>query len=628
MSRKAYIDNIDVNLAIDEYFKKLEINPKEELIKVKDSLNRVTSRAVYAKLSSPSYNSAAMDGIAVISDHTTGATESEPKTLKRNEDFIYINTGNPVKEPFDAVIMIEDCIIKDEDTIEILSPAYPYQHIRQIGEDIVATEMILPSRHKIRPVDIGALISGGIDEISVYEKPKVALIPTGSEIVENVEEVVEGKIIDSNSYVFENLVLELGGIPNKGSIAVDEYETIKATVLEAVEKNDIVLINAGSSAGTMDYTVDVIDEIGEVVVHGVAMKPGKPTILGIVKGKPVIGIPGYPVSSYLVFDVFVKPVILKFLGLEDDKDEIAKATLTKRVVSSLKNEEIIRVTLGFVDDKLIATPLQSGAGVIMSLVKADGLCKIPRNVEGYDVSDTVDVKLLRSLNQIKESLVSIGSHDICMDIVADMMKLKSTHVGSMGGILSLRRRECHLAPIHLLDADTGEYNISYVRKYFNGEKMALIKGLNRIQGFIVEKGNPLNIQSVNDLVREDVVFANRQRGSGTRVLLDYELAKNNVNPEKIKGYQREFSTHMAVAAAVKNKSANVGLGVYSASKALDLDFYPLKPEEYDFLTYAKNLELDSIKEFIEILKSEEFKNRVDALGGYGFENTGEIIIIE
>jgi putative molybdopterin biosynthesis protein len=524
--------------------------------------------------------------------------------------------------------MIEDCIIKDEDTIEILSPAYPYQHIRQIGEDIVATEMILPSRHKIRPVDIGALISGGIDEISVYEKPKVALIPTGSEIVENVEEVVEGKIIDSNSYVFENLVLELGGIPNKGSIAVDEYETIKAMVLEAVEKNDIVLVNAGSSAGTMDYTVDVIDEIGEVVVHGVAMKPGKPTILGIVKGKPIIGIPGYPVSSYLVFDVFVKPVILKFLGLEDDKDEIAKATLTKRVVSSLKNEEIIRVTLGFVDDKLIATPLQSGAGVIMSLVKADGLCKIPRNVEGYDVSDTVDVKLLRSLNQIKESLVSIGSHDICMDIVADMMKLKSTHVGSMGGILSLRRRECHLAPIHLLDADTGEYNISYVRKYFNGEKMALIKGLNRIQGFIVEKGNPLNIQSVNDLVREDVVFANRQRGSGTRVLLDYELAKNNVNPEKIKGYQREFSTHMAVAAAVKNKSANVGLGVYSASKALDLDFYPLKPEEYDFLTYAKNLELDSIKEFIEILKSEEFKNRVDALGGYGFENTGEIIIIE
>lgn len=628
MSRKAYIDNIDVNVAIDEYFKKLEINPKEESIKVRDSLNRVTSKAVYAKLSSPSYNSAAMDGIAVISDHTTGATESEPKTLKLNSDFIYINTGNPVKDPFDAVIMIEDCIIIDEETIEILSPAYPYQHIRQIGEDIVATEMILPSKHKIRPVDIGALISGGIDEIYVYEKPKVALVPTGSEIVENVNEVVEGKIIDSNSYVFENLILELGGIPNKMPIVKDDYESIKEMVSKAVEENDLVLVNAGSSAGTMDYTVDVIDEIGEVVVHGVAMKPGKPTILGIVKGKPVVGIPGYPVSSYLVFDVFVKPVILKFLGLEDVKDEIVKATLTKRVVSSLKNEEIIRVTLGFVDDKLIATPLQSGAGVIMSLVKADGLCVIPRNVEGYDASDEVDVKLLKPLYQIKESLVSIGSHDICMDIISDMMKLKSTHVGSMGGILSLKRKECHLAPIHLLDVETGEYNISYVKKYFNGEKMALIKGLKRRQGFIVEKGNPLNIQSVKDLIRDDVVFANRQRGSGTRVLLDYELAKNNVNPEKIKGYQREFSTHMAVAAAVKNRSANVGLGVYSASKALDLDFYPLKPEEYDFLTYAKNLELDKIKEFIEILRSEEFKDRVEALGGYGFDNIGEIIIIE
>ncbi|TJX68131.1 molybdopterin biosynthesis protein [Soehngenia saccharolytica] len=628
MSRKAYIDNIDVNVAIDEYFKKLEINPKEESIKVRDSLNRVTSKAVYAKLSSPSYNSAAMDGIAVISDHTTGATESEPKTLKLNSDFIYINTGNPVKDPFDAVIMIEDCIIIDEETIEILSPAYPYQHIRQIGEDIVATEMILPSKHKIRPVDIGALISGGIDEIYVYEKPKVALVPTGSEIVENVNEVVEGKIIDSNSYVFENVILELGGIPNKMPIVKDDYESIKEMVSKAVEENDLVLVNAGSSAGTMDYTVDVIEEIGEVVVHGVAMKPGKPTILGIVKGKPVVGIPGYPVSSYLVFDVFVKPVILKFLGLEDVKDEIVKATLTKRVVSSLKNEEIIRVTLGFVDDKLIATPLQSGAGVIMSLVKADGLCVIPRNVEGYDASDEVDVKLLKPLYQIKESLVSIGSHDICMDIISDMMKLKSTHVGSMGGILSLKRKECHLAPIHLLDVETGEYNISYVKKYFNGEKMALIKGLKRTQGFIVEKGNPLNIQSVKDLIRDDVVFANRQRGSGTRVLLDYELAKNNVNPEKIKGYQREFSTHMAVAAAVKNRSANVGLGVYSASKALDLDFYPLKPEEYDFLTYAKNLELNKIKEFIEILRSEEFKDRVEALGGYGFDNIGEIIIIE
>jgi len=628
MSRKTYIDNIDVNIAIDKYFNKLEIKPKEESIKVRDALNRVTSKAIYAKLSSPSYNSAAMDGIAVISANTTGATESEPKTLKKNFDFIYINTGNPVKEPYDAVIMIEDCIIKDEDTIEILSPAYPYQHIRQIGEDIVATEMILPSKHKIRPVDIGALISGGIDEIYVYRKPIVALVPTGSEIVENINEVKEGKIIDSNSYVFENLILELGGIPNKMPIVKDDYLAIKEMVKKAVDDNDVVLVNAGSSAGTMDYTVDVIKELGEVVVHGVAMKPGKPTILGIVNGKPVIGIPGYPVSSYLVFDVFVKPVLLKFLGLEDEKKETVQATLTKRVVSSLKNEEIVRVTLGFVDNKLIATPLQSGAGVIMSLVKADGIFVIPRNVEGYDVSDKVDVKPLRPLNDIKDSLVSIGSHDICMDIIADMMKLKSTHVGSMGGILSLKRRECHLSPIHLLDPQTGEYNISYIKKYFNGEKMALIKGLNRIQGFIVEKNNPLNIQSVKDLEREDVVFANRQRGSGTRVLLDYELAKNNVNIEKIKGYQREFSTHMAVAAAVKNKTANVGLGVYSASKALDLDFYPLRPEEYDFLTYAKNLELDRIKEFIEILRSEEFKNRVDALGGYGFENLGEIIIIE
>jgi len=408
----------------------------------------------------------------------------------------------------------------------------------------------------------------------------------------------------------------------------DDYEKLKDLISQAVEENDMIIINAGSSAGTKDFTVNLIQELGKVVVHGVALKPGKPTILGIIKGKPVIGIPGYPVSAFMVFDVFAKPIILKYLGDQGEIYETTEAFLSRRMVSSLKNKEIVRVTLGKVKDRLIATPLSGGAGVSMSLVKADGLGIIPRNVEGYEAGDRIRVELLKPISSIRDKLLSIGSHDLVMDIVADMMELTSSHVGSMGGILSLRRDECHLAPIHLLDMETGEYNISYVKKYFPGKRMALIKGIQRSQGFIVQKGNPHDIKGCADLTREDLIFANRQRGAGTRVLLDYHLKMERIEPREIRGYQREFTTHMAVAAAVKNNTATTGLGVLSAAKAMDLDFVPLSNEDYDFLVHGDSMEMDQVRDFVNLIKSDEFQYRVKDLGGYGFENTGEIIWIE
>ncbi|HZH92689.1 MAG TPA: substrate-binding domain-containing protein, partial [Tissierellaceae bacterium] len=278
--------------------------------------------------------------------------------------------------------------------------------------------------------------------------------------------------------------------------------------------------------------------------------------------------------------------------------------------------------------RLIATPLSGGAGVSMSLVKADGLGIIPRNVEGYEAGDRIRVELLKPISSIRDKLLSIGSHDLVMDVVADMMKLTSSHVGSMGGILSLRRDECHLAPIHLLDMETGEYNTSYVKKYFPGKRMALIKGIQRSQGFIVQKGNPHDIKRCADLTREDLIFANRQKGAGTRVLLDYHLKMERIEPREIRGYQREFTTHMAVAAAVKNNTATTGLGVLSAAKAMDLDFVPLSNEDYDFLVHGDSMEMDQVRDFVNLIKSDEFQYRVKDLGGYGFENTGEIIWIE
>lgn len=625
--RNIYIDNMDVDIAKSIYFEKInDVNNSEE-IEVLNSLGRITYEAIFAKVSSPYYNAAAMDGIMVKAESTYGATEVNPIILDENEDFKYVNTGNSVDLNYDAVIMIEDVIEMGQGKIKLIKPAYPYQHIRPVGEDIVATEMIIPSKHKVRPIDIGALIAGGIEKIKVFKMPKVGIIPTGSEIIDNVSDLKIGKIIDSNSRVFEGLVSEYGGIPKRYKPINDNYEILKNGILRAVDKNDLVIINAGSSAGSKDYTVKVIRELGEVVVHGLAVKPGKPTILGFIKGKPVIGLPGYPVSSYLSFEMFVKPIILKYTGRKTTPEEYIEANISKRIVSSLKNMELIRVNLGYVDGRFIATPLNRGAGVTMSLVKADGILTIPKNSEGIDAGDIAKVKLLKSIQEIKKTLVSIGSHDIIMDLIGDNMRLSSGHVGSMGGILALRRNECHIAPIHLLDNVTGEYNISYVRKYFPKKKMALIKGVKRHQGFIVSKGNPYNIKDFNKLINEEIIFANRQRGSGTRVLLDYNLKKLNINPEELIGYKRELNTHMTVAMAVKSGSATTGLGIYSAAKAMNLDFVPVGFENYDFLVPYEYLEDERIKTFISIISCDDFKERLVSLGGYEVEDTGTVIIL-
>ncbi|MFW5647993.1 MAG: molybdopterin biosynthesis protein [Candidatus Alkaliphilus sp. MAG34] len=627
MDRNTYIDNIPVEEAKVKYFEGLNIQEHFEELAPTDALNRVTYEAIYAKMSSPGYNAAAMDGIAVVAAKTKGATEISPVVLVEGEDFSYVNTGNQISNPYDSVIMIEDVIDLGDGRVKILKSAYPWQHIRQIGEDIVATEMIIPSGHIIRPIDLGALISGGIEKLRVYKKPRVGILPTGTEIVEDIKQVTDGKIIDSNSRVFEGLVKEYGGIPNRYAPHSDDYQLLIKAISKGVEENDMLLINAGSSAGTTDYTVKLIEELGEVVVHGVAMQPGKPTILGIINNKPVIGIPGYPVSAYFIFETFVKPVIEKYIGLESKDEDTIHGVLSNRVVSSLKNRELVRLNLGYVRDKLIATPIGGGAGATMSLVKADGIGIIPRNIEGIDAGDTIEINLLKPMSTIKTKLVSIGSHDLIMDVLGDMAELSSGHVGSMGGILSMKRGESHIAPIHLLDEDTGEYNISYVKKYFSEQKMALIKGVKRLQGFIVQNGNPEGIIDFKDLVKEGVTYANRQRGAGTRVLLDYHLKLDNIDPDLIEGYTRELNTHMAVSAAVKTGSATTGLGIYSAAKAMDLDFVDVTYEDYDFLVPYELLEDPRVGKFIELLKSDLFQSRVNKLGGYKFENTGDVITI-
>ena len=631
MKRNLYLKTTPVEEAREIYMSALgdAASAKTETVSVIEALGRVTSEAVYAKYSSPLYNSAAMDGIAVVSAATEGASEASPLTLKPGEDYMIVDTGDPIKKPYDAVIMAEDTQETDEGMV-IRAAAHSWEHVRPVGEDIVVGEMILTRCHRIRPIDIGVLLSGGVTDISVYAQPKVGIIPTGTEIVEPYEDPEEGDIIESNSRMFEAMVRENGGIPRRYDIVEDDYEKIKAAVLRALDENDMVLVNAGSSAGTEDYTVHILREIGEVFIHGVAMKPGKPVILAKACGKPVIGIPGYPVSAYLAVENFVYPVLRSFTGLREANDHRIEAVLSRRLVSSLKHREYVRVRVGRVGGRYVCAPLARGAGAAMSMVKADGFCVIPQESEGYEAGETVEVILFRSAEDIGRTIVCTGSHDLLLDVISDLLsgenegiRLSSTHVGSLGGLMALARGEAHMSPTHLLDEETGVYNESYIRKLFPNEEMLLVKGVRRIQGLMVANGNPLGIKGVEDLTR--VKYVNRQRGAGTRVLLDYKLKQAGISPSEIDGYDAEAATHMAVAAQVASGEADCGMGVYSAAHAMGLDFIPVGDEEYDFAMRPETYESPKMKCFLRLLGSDEFRNKLEELGGYSFEGSGSVI---
>ena len=631
--RNLYLNTTPVEEALRIYVEAIKevLKISDEKIPVVQALNRITKEAVYAKYCSPLFNASAMDGIAVIAERTYGATEVNPVVLTEGEDYVVVDTGDPIRHPFNAVIMAEDLMEEVTGKVRILSSVSPWKDIRPIGEDIVAGEMILPSNHKIRPIDIAVLLSAGILELLVVKRAEVAIFPTGTEIIEPTETPVEGSIIESNSRMFENMVTVEGGIAHRFPPIADDYEKIKGKIQEAVKRYDMVIVNAGSSAGRDDYTVEILREIGEVLVHGVAIKPGKPVILALVEGKPVIGLPGYPVSAYIGFENFVTPVLAMLNQSSETSRKTIDAVISKRMVSSLKHKEYVRVKVGLVEGKVVASPLARGAGAAMSLVRADGFCVIEQNSEGVEAGETVLVELYKDKEEIDNTLVLIGSHDLILDVMADMMPnryrnmfVSSTHVGSMGGLMALKRKEAHMAPIHLLDEATGEYNASYLRKMFS-EPMAIIKGVQRVQGLMVKKGNPLGINSIEDLKK--VRYVNRQRGAGTRILFDYKLKTLGISPEEINGYDREATTHMALAALVQSDSADTGLGILSAASAMGLDFVEIGVEDYDFAIPQKYLELPLVKAFIAILKSKEWKERLVELGGYTCEQSGTTYLV-
>ncbi len=630
--RKVYLSNIPRQEALDKFIAEVDIPLRAITVAVGEALGRVTSEAVFARFSMPGYHAAAMDGIAVQSEKTFGASDQVPLQLEPGQDYCNINTGEPLPAGFDAVIKVEEVQFYEDNRAEILAPAAPWQHVRAVGEDVVAGELIVPARHLLRPQDLGAMLAGGITEIKVLEKLGVAVIPSGSEIIDPGAERKAGSIPDFNTTVIASFLKEWGAKPEIKPRIPDDPVRIKEALSGAVKECDLVIINAGSSAGEKDYTFSAMEELGEVFLHGVATRPGKPTILGQIDQKPVVGLPGYPVSAYMSLEWFIKPLIYRYYGLPLPERQKLPVTLGRRVVSELGVEEFVRMAVGHVGGRYMANPLARGAGVTMSLVRADGLLIIPARSLGYEQDETVEIELFRPESELRHNLLAAGSHDLIIDLLATALKernpylnLSSAHLGSMGGIAAIGRDRAHLAGVHLFDPASGDYNRPYIEKMLPGAKARLVNLAYRMQGWIVPRGNPDGIETVGDLAGSGVSFINRQKGAGTRILFDHLLQEAGLSPDRIYGYEREEHTHLNIAAAVAAGTARAGLGILPAARAFNLDFVPLVEERYDLLMNESFYNSREAETLFKIIADPGFQEKVEAMGGYSMRDAGQVI---
>ncbi len=581
---------------------------------LEQAVGRITAEPLFAGYSVPEVHLAAMDGIAVRSEDTWGAGEQTPVTL---HDFTRVNTGNVIPASYDAVIMIEDVRLVGESAV-VRKAASSWQHVRPAGEDIAESEMIVPSGHRIRPHDIGALAAYGIMEIPVLTA-SVGIIPTGTELVPAGIRPLPGQVVESNTVMAEAWLASLGASCRRYPPTPDDPDRIREAVGKAAGENDIVIVSAGSSAGTRDYTAPVLAGLGEVLVHGVGMKPGKPAIIGRIGTVPVIGMPGYPLSALTVIREIIVPLLSRF-GLSAPDPEILSAELTATLHSEIGTCEFVLLSIGKIRERWVAIPLSRGSGVQMSGVRANAFLKIPDDLEGFEGGQTIPVELLVPRRQAASALLVTGSHDPSLDYLAELVRsagisLHSSHTGSMGGILALKRASCHAAPIHLLSPEDGEYNIPYLEKFLPGEEVTLVCIAEREQGIVSR-----NRLTLADLPGHS--FVNRQKGSGTRLLLDYRLRELGITPESIPGYDRELTTHIGVALAVKTGEAEAGMCVYSAAQALGLPFVPVGTERYELAYRTRDGDDPRILALVRAITSPEFRETLSRLGGYTTQETG------
>jgi putative molybdopterin biosynthesis protein len=631
LDRNIYLKKMDLDRALELYLSRLRetgfFQPRTENIKVSEALDRVLARAVFALRSVPHYNSAAVDGIAVRCSDTVQASKHAPKRLDRDH-FAIVNTGQPMPEGFDAVIMIEDVHFLEDGSVEIFEPVPSFHNVRTIGEDVVEYDMLFCRYHRLAPQDLSLLLAAGVFEVEVVKKPECVVVPTGDEIVDPSSELKEGSIPETNSILVKAFLERLGASVKVHDPLGDDPTKLASALQELLPTHDLVLFIGGSSAGQKDYVYRVLEKHGEVLVHGLSIRPGKPTILAIVEEKPVIGLPGFPASCFTVLERVVKPILQAWYRSSESNEDFLEAEVATRMFSSVGDDEFVRVMLAKVKDRYVCIPLKRGAATMSSLTKMDGTIVVPKGQEVIDEGKKVQVLLTASRKRIDNTVLFVGSNDPLIDRLSDLLierglNLSVVNVGSLGGVRAIAKSYAHLAGVHLFDSESETYNLPFLRKMM--KHFVLVKFVKRLQGLVVQKGNPKSIKSLHDLARKDVKFVNRQKASGTRILLDYYLSKLGIDPRQINGYEKEELTHAAVALKIKRNLADVGLAVSYVAQLMDLDFVPLCWEEYDLLVLPEFLKDERFGIILDVMASSDFKNVVSESSGYDISDLGRVV---
>ncbi|MBG0790822.1 MAG: molybdopterin biosynthesis protein [Desulfovibrionaceae bacterium] len=638
--RNIYLETVPPEEAVDRAKAALDrdLLLSTETVPTHEACGRVTTGPIFARYSSPTFHAAAMDGIAVNAESTFAAREDAPVSLNRGDGFLSVNTGNPLPEGMNAVIMIENVVQKDEATALIDAPAFPWQHVRRIGEDIVATELLIPQNRELTPCDVGALLAAGIYAVEVRERLRAVFLPTGDEVLNFLDEPEPraGQVIESNSQVFKGYADAWGVDAAWGKPVPDDEDILREAVIRGfADGRHIVVVGAGSSAGSKDYSKKVFESIGTVLVHGISVMPGKPTLLAVTDersghpGRLLVGAPGYPVSAVVCHEKVLAPICHWLMGKSLPERFEADIVLARKTPSRPGMREAIRLAAGRIGDRIVAAPLARGAGMITTMTKAQAVAYIPEDVEGAEQGEELRSELLVGKSELDNVLVHVGSHDNTLDLLAnelmglpEPLRLVSSHAGSMGGLTALKAGSALFAGAHLFDPESSDFNFPFIDRYLKGLDVAVINLAIRHQGLIVAKGNPLSIRGVDDLKRDDVTFINRQRGAGTRILLDHHLSRASIDPREVKGYENEEFTHMAVAVNVLTGAASCGLGIFAAAKALDLDFVPLAHERYDLVIPKQFLDDPRIITLLAVIRTDEVKAKIESLGGYETDLTG------
>lgn len=659
VERKIFKTLISVEEALDKFEEHYKIKSVGvEVLPLLELSGRTLSQNIVSNIDVPNFDRAMMDGYAIIASDIFKANEIRPIQLKivgmsqpgtnkpgkvNHGEAVEIGTGAPIPQGANAVVMVE--YTKEiENKLNVYKFVLPGENIIPAGSDKMVGELVLRRGQKISPREIGVLSALGFDKIEVYRKPKVAIISTGNELVEPGKKLSYAHIFDINSNSIAASVLENGGAPLKPVIVNDDKKSIKNILISSLLKADIILTSGSTSAGSSDIIHEVIDDLGSpgVIVHGLSIKPGKPTLVAVINEKPIIGLPGYPTSALMIFNLLVAPIIRKMAGLPKIRDTpYVVGKVAEKIFSERGRRELLPVHLISIKNKFLIYSVGYGSGAISTISLADGYVDIPKNQEFLDEGDELKVRLFSSEIQ-QTDLVIIGSHCTGIDLLLQqILKLepditfKIINKGSLGGVQSVEIGEADIAGIHILDENSGNYNIPYIGSLKSSKKVCLIRGYSREQGLIVAKNNPKRIMGLKDLLRNDIVFLNRNPGSGTRILIDLklnELAKSkkmyfNDLKKKITGYDTESKSHQAIAASIAFNKADVGIGIKTVAHFYDLEFIPIINEMFDFLIPSDRLNKKSVKLFLDTLKSIEFRNNLsqNMPGLNTSSDTGEIL---